>query len=371
MLPATPTCRTSSSSASNRGFSQRVRPIAVMLTNVGVAVGRRGVDAEGELARARPRRRTWTPQDGWPYCCRFDMTSPWVRIGLSSLMGLGMALGSLTAHAAAGHELGRRRQPDDEHLPRWRHRDQRRARLSLRRRPRRSTTSRYRTARVIEVTAFNNSAVNKATLGNLVLKTPEQHRRRRDVAHHGARARLSSGRVRRRPRAQPLHGGRHAAVARCATRAVAARTSVAAARARRIASSYPGDGTDVPAQFPQEWEEDCSTKVAMARVICDVDQDPTQPGGSVPGYGITTERASSVTSCPTSRVSRIGTTFSIPSSALPVATRAVTRRLRRDELRAGDGGGRIVLFAGNAGKIGAVNINGRVTTDGRPRLLAR
>ncbi|HEX2877825.1 MAG TPA: hypothetical protein VHP33_41535, partial [Polyangiaceae bacterium] len=33
------------------------------------------------------------------------MTAPWVRMGLSCLAGLGMALGSLTAHAAAGTSL--------------------------------------------------------------------------------------------------------------------------------------------------------------------------------------------------------------------------------------------------------------------------
>src|SRR6187402_2597658 len=98
------------------------------------------------------------------------MTSPWVRNGLSSLAGLGMALGSLTAHAAAGTSLVVDGSLTTNTCP-----DGGTA-INGGRGCRYSGTKTFdnitlQNGAVIEVTPFDNNVANKATLGNLVFKS--------------------------------------------------------------------------------------------------------------------------------------------------------------------------------------------------------
>ncbi len=275
------------------------------------------------------------------------MTALWVRIGLSCLMGLGMALGSAQAVAAdlvvdgsltnnvcaGGTPLtdGRGCRYGGEHS---------------------FENITLRNGAVIEVTSYDNS-VNKATLGNLVLKATGNisidATSRITARGRGYQALVCDN----GPGPFPLSGGRGGC-------------SVLDSGGGGAHFGRGGKGTKdcfvvSPAdscQFPQEWEEACGHNSGGA-CVNDDDQDPLMSGVQTcygtSGTGTTGDELPSVAG--------VSYWHHILDAEFGAAG---GDKGCRDGYEGGnwggDGGGRIVLFAGKAGSI--VTINGRVTSEG-------
>ncbi len=214
---------------------------------------------------------------------------------------------------------------------------------------------------VIEVTAFDNNQSNKATLGNLVLKVSG------DINID------ASSRITARGRgyvATDCNDGTGPTPAAGGKGGCSVRDSGGGGahfgrggKGTKDCFIYPGGGTneDVTCTFPHEWEEDCSSRSGMTNsCVDDVDQDPNTGGLQCYGSSAST------------------TDFS--GDELPaVSGQSYWHHILDAEFgasggdkgcrdgyesgsRGGNGGGRIVLFAGGAGS--EVNISGRITTDG-------
>ncbi len=111
-------------------------------------------------------------------------------------------------------------------------------------------------------------------------------------------------------------------------------------------------------QFPQEWEEDCGALNAN-KTACIATTDPNFPVC----YGLTNTPDGAGNALP----SVAGQPFihSIFASEFGAAGGDKGCRDGFDNtLAAGNGGGRIVLFAANAGQTGTIHIDGRVSADG-------
>ena len=189
------------------------------------------------------------------------MTAPWVRFGLSCLAGLGMALGSVTAFAAPGTALtisgavttnlcpdggtsilgGRGCQYAGEKT---------------------FDSITLTNGAVIEVTPFNNNAGQKATLGNLVLKSLGAIKldatSRITAKGAGYQADLCDNGP--GPTAFPLAGGRGG----CAVfdSGGGGAHFGRGGKGTKDCFVFPGGGgaVDVTCTFPNEWEEACGTK---------------------------------------------------------------------------------------------------------------
>lgn len=109
-------------------------------------------------------------------------------------------------------------------------------------------------------------------------------------------------------------------------------------------------------QFPQEWEEDCGNLVNNA---CMAAADPNKPVC----YGITNAPDGAGDGLPT--VAGVAYTHDFYQSEFGAAGGDKgCRDGYENNLRAGDGGGRIVLVAVTPEKTGEVDIDGRVTANG-------
>ena len=292
------------------------------------------------------------------------MTSPLVRVGLSSLAGLGMALGSLTAQAAAGTSLVvdgnvANTCPDGG--------------TAITRGCRYSGTKTFdnitlQNGAVIDVTPFDNSAANKATLGNLVLK--------------------SLGNITIDATSRITARGRGYQAVECddgpgpsATAGGKGGCSVydsggggahfgKGGKGTKDCFIYPGpNGGDFTCTFPQEWEEDCSSKFTGAACpggtgnCCLDDGDQVSGTAGLQCYGATASNTD-VFGDELPSVAGMSYWHNILDPEFGAAGGDKGCRDGYDATnRAGNGGGRIVLWAGNAGK--TVTINGRITTDGR------
>ncbi|RYZ03211.1 MAG: hypothetical protein EOO73_28410 [Myxococcales bacterium] len=275
------------------------------------------------------------------------MTAPWVRIGLSCLVGFGMALGSaqalaadlvvdgnVTTNACAGGTIingGRGCRYGGE--------------LSF-------DNITLKNGAVIEVASYDNSA-NKATLGNLVLKATGNitidATSRITARGRGYQALLCDN----GPGPFTLSGGRGGC-------------SVLDSGGGGAHFGRGGKGTKdcfvvAPAdscQFPQEWEEACGHNSGGA-CVSDADQDPLMSGVQTcygtSGTGTTGDELPSVAG--------VSYWHHILDAEFGAAG---GDKGCRDGYEAGnwggDGGGRIVLFAGKTGSV--VTIDGRITSDG-------
>ena len=111
-------------------------------------------------------------------------------------------------------------------------------------------------------------------------------------------------------------------------------------------------------QFPQEWEEDCGD-INMAGNACVAATDPNFPVC----YGTTNNPNGAGNGTPS--VAGFSFRHSIYESEFGAAGGDKGCRDGFDNaLRAGNGGGRVVLFAANAAETGFVTIAGRVNADG-------
>jgi MYXO-CTERM domain-containing protein len=287
------------------------------------------------------------------------MTSPWARIGLSSLTGLAMAMASLTAYAAAGTSLvvdgnAANTCPDGG--------------TAITRGCRYGGEKTFdkitvRNGGVIEVASF---LTDKTTTGNLVLKSLStidvdvtSRITAKGAGYQGELCNNGPG-----PAGFPFAGGRGGCSVRDSGGGGAHYGR--GGKGTKDCFTYPGPtGVDVTCTFPNEWEEACGTKVTAMNGTISCSSDATQPGG-LTCYGSTTPLTGSGDALPdVSGQSFYHNIFDIEFGA------AGGDKGCRDnngfgatDLRAGDGGGRIVLFAANAAKNGAVNIFGRVTADG-------
>jgi Putative metal-binding motif len=280
------------------------------------------------------------------------MTSPLVRLGLSCLVGFGIALGAGKARAADLIIDGSKTTNDCAGAGGAPINGGRGCSLAG---PHAYGNITLTNGAVIEVTVFDNNAANKATLGNLVLK--------------------ATGNISIDATSRITARGRGYQAVECddgpgptATAGGKGGCSVYDSGGGGAHFGKGGKGTKDcfvygdanTCQFPQEWEEDCSSKVAGA-CVDDADQDPVTAGRQC--YGITASNAD------------------VFGDELPsVAGQSYWHHILDPEFgaaggdkgcrdgydannRAGNGGGRIVLFAGGAGS--SVTINGRVTTDGK------
>ena len=294
------------------------------------------------------------------------MTSPWVRLGLSCLVGLGVALGAGKASAAAGTSLLIDGSLTTNTCP-----DGGTA-INAGRGCRYSGEKTFdkitlQNGATIEVTQFDNNAANKATLGNLVLKSLStisvDATSRITAKGAGYQADLCNNGP--GPASFPLAGGRGG----CAVLDSGGGGAHfgKGGKGTKDCFVYPGGGgnVDVTCTFPNEWEENCGTKVVDGM-------------GTFTGCASVATQSGGLTCYGTTNVSGKG-------DALPdVAGQSFWHNILDPEfgaaggdkgcndgdgrgatdLRAGDGGGRIVLFAANAAKTGAISISGRVTADG-------
>ncbi len=207
----------------------------------------------------------------------------------------------------------------------------------------------------IEVTAFDNAAVDKPTLGNLVLK--------------------ASGNITIDVTSRITARGRGYQAVECddgpgptATAGGKGGCSVRDSGGGGAHFGRGGKGTKDcfvygdanTCQFPQEWEEDCSSKVGGA-CVDDVDQDPVTAG--LQCYGFTASNTD-VFGDELPTVAGQSYWHHILDPEFGAAGGDKGCRDSYDATnRAGNGGGRIVLFAG--AKTSIVTINGRITTDGK------
>jgi hypothetical protein len=219
---------------------------------------------------------------------------------------------------------------------------------------------------VIEVTQFDNVAANKATLGNLVLKSLSfisiDASSRITAKGAGYQADLCNNGP--GPAAFPLAGGRGG----CAVfdSGGGAAHFGRGGKGTKDCFIYPGGGgnVDVTCTFPNEWEENCGSKSVdgMGNISCpDI---TTQPGG-LTCYG-STNMSGAGDSLPDVAGQPFWHHILDPEFGAAGGDKGCNDGDGRGagDLRAGDGGGRIVLFAANAGQTGVVNISGRVTADG-------
>jgi hypothetical protein len=282
------------------------------------------------------------------------MTAPWVRIGLSCLMGLGVALGSarvlaadlvvdgsLTSNACAGGTVingGRGCRYGGE--------------LSF-------GNITLKNGAVIEVAPFDNSS-NKTSLGNLVLKATGNisidatsritARGRGYVAtecNDGAGPNASAGGRGGCSVRDSGGGGAHFG---------------RGGKGTKDCFIYPGGGgaVDVTCTFPQEWEEDCSSRTGPAACGDDADQDPVAAG--LQCYGST---ASNTDVLGDELPSVAGQPYwhNILDPEFGAAGGDKGCRDGYDaNSRGGNGGGRIVLFAGGASSV--IDVRGRINADG-------
>jgi MYXO-CTERM domain-containing protein len=209
---------------------------------------------------------------------------------------------------------------------------------------------------IIEVTPFDNSAANKATLGNLVLKSLNNitidATSRITARGRGYQAvECDDG-----PGPNATAGGRGG----CSVRDSGGGGAHFGRGGKGTKDCFIfGDANTC--QFPQEWEEDCSSKVAGA-CVNDADQDPNTAGLQCLGTA-----ATGVTGVFGDELPSVAGQSYWHNILDPEFGAAGGDKGCRDGYdannRAGNGGGRVVLWAGNAGK--TVTINGRITTDGR------
>jgi Putative metal-binding motif len=275
------------------------------------------------------------------------MTAPWLRVGLSCLWGAGLALGaaeamaadlvvdgSLTTNTCTGGTVingGRGCRYGGE--------------VSF-------DNITLRNGAVIEVASFDNSA-SKSTLGNLVLKATGNIRidatSRITARGRGYQAlECDNG-----PGPFPLSGGRGG----CSVRDSGGGGAHFGRGGKGTKDCFvvaPGDSC----QFPQEWEEACGHKNGNA-CVDDDDQDPltsgTQTCYGTSGTGTTGDELPSVA----------GSSYwhHILDPEFGAAGGDKGCRDGYDTSNwGGDGGGRIVLFAGRTGSV--VTIDGRITSDG-------
>ncbi len=280
------------------------------------------------------------------------MTSPLVRLGLSCLIGLGVALGAGKALAADLTIDGSKTTNDCAGAGGAPINGGRGCSLSG---PHTYGNITLTNNAVIEVTAFDNNAANKATLGNLVLKATG------NISIDATSRITARGRGYQAVECDDGPGPTAAAGGKggCSVRDSGGGGAHFGRGGKGTKDCFVyGDANTC--QFPQEWEEDCSSKVAGA-CVDDADQDPVTAG--LQCYGITASNAD------------------VFGDELPsVAGQSYWHHILDPEFgaaggdkgcrdgydannRAGSGGGRIVLFAGGAGS--SVTINGRVTTDGK------
>ncbi|HEX2874022.1 MAG TPA: hypothetical protein VHP33_22355, partial [Polyangiaceae bacterium] len=130
---------------------------------------------------------------------------------------------------------------------------------------------------------------------------------------------------------------------------------------------YPGpNGTsDVTCTFPNEWEEACGTKVVAGNGTISCSATATQPGG-LTCYGSTSPATGRGDALPDVAGQSFWHNIFDPEFGAAGGDKGCgdNNGFGATDLRAGDGGGRIVLFAANAAQTGAINIYGRVTADG-------
>jgi MYXO-CTERM domain-containing protein len=212
---------------------------------------------------------------------------------------------------------------------------------------------------VIEVTPFDNSAANKATLGNLVLKATGNitidATSRITARGRGYQAvECDDG-----PGPNATAGGRGGCSVRDSGGGGAHFGK--GGKGTKDCFVYPGpNGSDFTCTFPQEWEEDCSSKVNGA-CVDDADQDPNTAGLQCYGY---TASNTDVFGDELPTVAGQPYWHHILDPEFGAAGGDKGCRDGYDATnRGGNGGGRIVLFAGGAGSV--VTIDGRITTDGR------
>jgi hypothetical protein len=212
---------------------------------------------------------------------------------------------------------------------------------------------------VIEVTPFDNSA-NKATLGNLVLKATGNitidatsritARGRGYVAtacNDGAGPNAIAGG--RGGCSVYDSGGGGAHLGR-------------GGKGTKDCFIYPGGGAsvDVTCTFPQEWEEDCSGRASASTCGDDVDQDPNAAG--LQCYGSTASNSDVFGDELPSVAGQPYWHHILDPEFGAAGGDKGCRDGYENNTRGGNGGGRIVLFAGNPSSV--VTIAGRINADG-------
>lgn len=281
------------------------------------------------------------------------MTSPWARLGLSCVLGLGTVLSAGTALAAAGQNLVVDGSITTNACP-----DGGTA-INGGRGCRYAGTKTFdsitlQNNAVIEVTTYDNS-MNKATLGNLVLKSTgnitidaSSRITARGRGYQGAQCDNGPG-----PTASS--GGRGG----CSVRDSGGGGAHFGKGGKGTKDCFvAGDANTC--QFPQEWEEACGHKDAGNSCTSDNDQDPNTAGTQT-CYG-TTGTGTTGDELPTVAGQSYWHHILDPEFGAAGGDKGCRDGdgFNNNTNIGGDGGGRIVLFAGT----GTVTINGRITADG-------
>ncbi len=293
------------------------------------------------------------------------MTSLLVRLGVPSLAGLAFVLGSGTALAAPGTALvvngavTTNTCPDGGVV------------ILGGRGCRYGGTKTFdsitlQNGAVIEVTPFDNNVLNKDTLGNLVLKSTSfitiDATSRVTAKGTGYQADLCSNGP--GPASFPNAGGRGG----CAVYDSGGGGAHfgKGGKGTKDCFIFPGGGgnVDVTCTFPNEWEENCGTKAVDGAGVISCPDTATQSGG-LTCYG-STNMSGQGDAQPDVAGQSYWHHVLDPEFGAAGGDKGCNDGDGRGatDLRAGDGGGRIVLFAANAGSTGVVNISGRVSSDG-------